>query len=205
MVAAMSSADDRDNPTTEPILASPARGDPSGTAEPPVAEEIVDAPSPAAERRGPLPVDVRGLATIGIVVAVLAVIGILVRDRLTIGAYDIRVGDCIDEPKADAIAVALEHHPCSEPHEAEVVFVGDYPAFIVAPYPSEDQFIDFVLNACVPAFEAYTGVAFEDASELDVAWLFPLEVGWRRGDREVACYLYRFDGATIIGSLRAGG
>jgi hypothetical protein len=171
--------------------------------EAPAGQGAGDEPPPVP-RRDPWALNVRGLVKIGLVIAVIAVIGLLVRDRLSIGATDLRVGDCIDQPPSMEVILTLQHRPCSEPHDGEVVFVGDYPGLILTTYPGEEAFTEFASETCIPAFEAYTGVALADAAELDVWFLYPHERGWMQGDHEVACYLFRIDGETITGSRRAG-
>jgi phosphoribosylaminoimidazole (AIR) synthetase len=59
-----------------------------------------------------------------------------------------------------------------------------------------------VAQQCTPGFETYTGLDYLAAEHLDYGAFVPVAAGWAEGDREVACYLVRVDGAKLTGSLR---
>ncbi|HEY7970691.1 MAG TPA: hypothetical protein VID95_11905, partial [Candidatus Limnocylindrales bacterium] len=65
----------------------------------------------------------RWILRIGIIVLIVAG-GFLLRDRLSSNAGDLKVGDCFDDPAGQTEIKDVQHHPCSEGHTAEVVFLG---------------------------------------------------------------------------------
>ena len=84
-------------------------------------------------------------------------------------AFDIRAGDCLNEPAKDEFAT-VEAIPCSEPHELEAFHL-----FTVeqASYPQDqDSWDDIIFPVCDPAFAGYIGRAYQD-SELGVLLLHP--------------------------------
>ena len=63
----------------------------------------------------------------GVRIAIIAIIivgGFVLRDRLSSSAGDLKVGDCFDEPATGGEISDVQHHPCTEAHTAEVVFIG---------------------------------------------------------------------------------
>jgi hypothetical protein len=111
------------------------------------------------------------------------------------------VGECFDPPGTDADVTNVERRACSEPHGAEVVFVGTYePAN--APYPTNDEFFAFVNDRCIPAFNEYTGLAYDSATELDLGVLTPTSDGWAKADRRIICYAVRVDKTALTESVR---
>ena len=140
------------------------------------------------------------LIRIGII-AVIVVGAIVLRDRLSGSAGDLRVGDCFDPPASIETVEDVQHQPCTEPHAAEIIFVGDHPDSDA--YPSIDAFDAFVFERCVPAFESYTGRDWETDTELDMAYLYPTDEGWPQGDHEVACYVERLDLSKMNASVKA--
>lgn len=145
------------------------------------------------------------LGNIGIrigLVAVLAVGGFLFRDMLPGGADDLRVGDCFDEPDLSQAVDDVQHHPCNEKHDAEVIFVGEHPAPDGAPVPTEDQDGEYVAANCLPAFAAYTGQDYMSQDVLDIGYFLPLPEGWREGDRTYICWAYRLDSQTMTQSVK---
>ena len=140
------------------------------------------------------------LARVGLIGAVLFG-GWLFRDYLTGAAIDLKVGDCFDAPTTVSDTVEeVAHHPCTDAHTAEVVFVGDYPE---GAFPGEDAFDVFSETNCIPAFNTYTGLDFETAMEYDMGVFYPLEEGWEQGDREITCYLVRSDDGPMTQSVKA--
>jgi hypothetical protein len=139
------------------------------------------------------------------IIALIAVGAFVLRDRLSGSAGDLAVGDCFDEPTAQTETVEdVQHHPCTDSHTAEVVFVGDVVGAAGA-YPTDDQFVNAVRSQCVPAFNSYTGRNFDTDPDLDLAFFVPTEEGWGGGDHELICYAVRVDKAPSATSVKAGG
>ena len=68
----------------------------------------------------------------------------------------------------------------------EMYFTGSMPE---GGYPSDDAFNSGLEGNCIPAFDAYVGVSYQD-SELEIFPLTPTEAGWNDGDRLVQCAVY---------------
>ncbi len=139
-------------------------------------------------------------------IGIIAAIGggaYVFRDFLPGNAADLSVGDCFDAPTTiDETVEDVAHHPCTDAHTAEAFYVADYPA--ADAYPGVEAFDEFTESNCVPAFQAYTGLDFfsAQAEDYEMGMFYPLEEGWRGGDHEIACYLARFDGGPMTGSLK---
>jgi hypothetical protein len=117
-----------------------------------------------------------------------------------IGAESLAVGDCIVLPSEDEFD-DVRKLSCTEPHDAEVVFVGDHPD---GEFPSDEAFESFVDAQCLPAFEAYTGSEFFGQDTLDLGWFTPTASAWGRGDREIVCHLTPIDGVPLDRSWAGG-
>lgn len=135
------------------------------------------------------------------IVALIAGGAFIFRDRITGNAGDLAVGDCFDEPARETEVKDVQHHPCTESHTSEVVFVGDVPGGDDA-YPTETQFLDFVRTECVTAFNSYTGVDFDSDPTLEMGYFIPTAEGWRSGDHEMICYGLRLDGGATTQSIK---
>lgn len=139
------------------------------------------------------------LLRIGIIAAIGGGFWIF-RDRLPSAAGDVQVGDCFDAPTTvDETVDDVSHHPCTDPHTAEVIFVGDYPES--ATYPGVDAFDAFTEANCIPAFNTYTGLDFETALDYDMGIFYPLEEAWG-ADREITCYVVRSDESKMSQSIK---
>jgi hypothetical protein len=136
---------------------------------------------------------------IGIIAAII-IGGFVLRDRLSSNAGDLQVGDCFDDPGQVAEVKDVQHHPCSEAHTGEVIYVGSMAGENSA-YPSDDTILTFVGTNCLPAFASYTGKEY-DGVTLDVGYFHPTSEGWNKGDRGVICYAYNIDGSTTTGSVK---
>jgi Septum formation len=100
---------------------------------------------------------------------------------------DVREGDCFDLPESESEETNdVDARLCDEAHQFEMMFVGDMPA---GDYPVESAFETFVADACLPAFETYVGLAYED-SALDIFWFYPTADTWDSGDQSVQCAVY---------------
>ena len=145
----------------------------------------------------------RNFVGIGII-AVLAICGYLFRDVLTGQAADLKVGDCFLLPPEDQTEVEeVKHERCTDDHQAEVFFVGDFPGSGSDPFPTNDEMDAFIAENCIPAFNSYTGEDYETWTEMDFSAFTPTSQGWSDGDQEVTCFLLRVDLAKFKGSLKA--
>ena len=144
----------------------------------------------------------RGLLLRVGIIAVIVAAGFVFRQWLSGNASDLNVGDCFDQPSAvNTVVQDVQHHPCTDPHLAEVFYVRDYDV-ASATYPTEDAFQSFVLDRCIGAFQSYTGRAYQDAQELDIQPFWPTEEGWGKGDKEVTCFAVRVDGGQLTGTVK---
>lgn len=147
----------------------------------------------------------RFLSGIGVriaIVAVIAVVGFVFRDRITGNAGELHVGDCFDDPAETQDIGDVQHHPCTEAHTAEVFYMGQLPGADDAPYPTDTELFAFASGSCAPAFGSYTGTSIDASPALDFSMFYPTEDGWADGDREATCYIVRIDGAAMTQSVR---
>lgn len=142
------------------------------------------------------------LLRVGIIAAI--VIGaIILRPFLSGNAGNLQVGDCFDEPAGVEDTVDdVQHRPCTDPHGAEVVFVGDYTPDS-ATYPTDEQFLAFFQTTCTAAFNTYTGLDFATDPTYDMSAYTPTTAGWSDdNDRKVICFAIRLDGAQMTSSIK---
>lgn len=117
-----------------------------------------------------------------------------------LGAFAMQIGDCFNEPDEDLV-VSVEGVPCLDFHDAEVYDMVDLPA---GPWPGDLAVGQQGWLACEQTFEAYVGRDYATSS-LDIGVLTPIESGWATGDREVVCYVFDYNGATLTRSVRGSG
>lgn len=113
-------------------------------------------------------------------------------------AFDLQVGDCFNDPGADAVDTVMAV-PCTELHDFEV-----YHSFDLADgdYPGADTIQSQWTQGCLAEFEGFVGTSF-DQSLLDISGIFPTEETWNElGDREVLCSVTAVDGNPREGSAR---
>lgn len=130
------------------------------------------------------------------VVGIVLVVGFL----LSQGQRDLQnlaPGDCFDAADAETIT-EIDAGPCTEPHEYEAFHVttvsGDT-------FPSRAQLEETFTAECLPAFETYVGVPYQD-SEIYAEMITPSEESWADGDRTVVCILYEPENTQLTASLR---
>jgi hypothetical protein len=145
---------------------------------------------------------VRTLAVRIIIVAVIAVGGLIFRDRLSGGAGDLKAGDCFDD-KAGTEIKDVQHHPCTEAHTAEVVLVTKHSAAKGAVIPTSTELDAWATTTCVPAIISYVG-AGADFDSLNYGIFYPRDADWNKGERQMICYVIRLDEAPMTKSLKVG-
>jgi hypothetical protein len=135
-------------------------------------------------------------------IAVILVAGFLIQQYVSKNAGDLAVGDCFDLPATSSgIIEDVDPNPCTDAHDAEVVFVGDYSPATDA-YPSESELTDFETDRCITAFNTYTGLDFNLDELYGMGTLEPTTEGWGNGDHEITCYLHRLDASKLTSSLK---
>ena len=121
----------------------------------------------------------------------------LLRDFLPSNAGNLAVGDCFDLPAAETETVEdVQHHPCTEAHGGEVVFVGDFDPAPSA-FPNDTEMFTFFSERCIAAFFSYTGLTEATSQNLDMSAFTPTQQGWVEGDRTVICYAVNLDRSTV--------
>ena len=163
----------------------PVPGAPDVPAEPP------SSPAPAAQGG-----KWRPIVIIGAIVVFLAVVLFAVRNNVS--ADDLAVGDCFNIPNGTSIQT-VEKAPCTESHNGEVFFVGEYTGDSYPISLSLDSYID---EECVPAFEAYVGRAVDSEPELSIGYFYPSRDGWDGGDKTITCYVAQPDESPMTESLK---
>ncbi|MBT0993520.1 septum formation family protein [Cellulomonas sp. DKR-3] len=148
----------------------------------------------------------RGLAIAALVIAPLWIVVAVVMFVVGLAGdgpgSSYAVGDCVQldgDAGADVdegVAPAMPSVPCAEPHDGEVYAAKDLPA---GPYPGLDQVQQQGDAYCASEFEAFVGVPY-DESRLELFYVYPQQVGWLTGDREIACVVTDVDAVT--GTLR---
>lgn len=124
---------------------------------------------------------------IGIGLVAVISIGVLVfRDFLPSNAGQLKAGDCLDVPAGDEVG-DVQHHPCNEPHDGEVIFVGDFTGSET--YPIQDAFDAWVKTECVDkAFPTYIGASFDAREDIDLGYFYPKSEQWSK-DKQMICYV----------------
>jgi hypothetical protein len=147
----------------------------------------------------------RGLVIrLGVIGAIAAGVFVL-RPYLSGNAGSLAVGDCFDEPDAAAETVKdVQHRPCTDLHDAEVFYVGNYEPS-TGTYPTDSQFFDFIVDRCSGAFATYTGQDLSSTHDLDFRPFWPTSEGWGKGERKITCYAVKFDGTKLAASIKKVG
>ncbi len=131
----------------------------------------------------------RGMAIAGLVLSGLWIVGIValvvflvVVDKSTVSATEVKAGDCLEELPASGLVITVDTAPCGDPHTGEIFSVmkmpdGDFPGtFAIEEYQ----------NRCGPELADYAPGAAGDP-EVGLFVLYPSEDSWAQGDRTVTC------------------
>jgi len=145
----------------------------------------------------------RGLAIFGIVLSVVWAGALVVRELADDDAerdvFELRAGDCFDDPPEAEELEAVSSVPCDDPHDAEV-----YAEFAATTegddYPGESALIAEAERGCFERFEPFAGIAPESTT-LAIHFLAPTQQSWENvDDREITCIVADPSGPTT-GSL----
>ncbi len=116
----------------------------------------------------------------------------------SIGAFNVRVGDCFNDVGFDDEVSSVPGVPCSQPHDNEAYAVFDVS---VTSYPEGDGMSELAFNSCKEHFESYVGKDYESSS-LDITTMFPSPKSWQQNDREVICAVYDMNANKLTGTAR---
>lgn len=162
--------------------------------------------TPLKPASAPRAARIRAFIILGVIlVIIVAAVAINALGPSAVG--DLKVGDCFDVPtglgEADTVDT-VQHHPCTQSHTAEVIFVGDYTGGTDV-YPATTDFDTFVGNTCGPAFETYVGTSLDADPDLSIGYFYPLADSWSNGERSVTCYAERTDETPMSSSIKGSG
>lgn len=147
------------------------------------------------------------LATVSVVV----VVGVLAVVAVTGGGgtsiFDLEVGDCFDLPIDGAADDAAEVAPvdvvevgdCAEPHEVEVVMVGELNPDGDRAYPPDNELFAEIDARCGDVRFDASGRA--DANRFDILPIAPNEASWGPFDGAFSCVAIPIGGALTTGSV----
>jgi|GEM_PF-766332 len=156
--------------------------------------------------------DVRPLAVAGIILGVIALIGVAVgvlaivthgfRPKTVVSyrpaaVFGLRPGQCINSG-SDALKVTVLS--CARPHDAEVFGRFTLPA---AAWPGASAVQADASNGCVSRFDSYIDPQLATAS-LTQEYVYPNQAAWQADERTVVCEVRAVTG-RLTGSVRAGG
>lgn len=112
----------------------------------------------------------------------------------TTDVFQIRLGDCLNDPAHDQDVVEVETVPCAEPHDYEVYHHAELPdgEYPVGVSGQADEI-------CSTAFETFVGMPLE-VSTLEFSHYTPTVGSWLDGDRAVDCLIYGAE--QTAGSLK---
>ena len=116
-----------------------------------------------------------------------------------VGAFKVRIGDCIQMPSGADQVVSVEGVPCSTAHDAQAFAsfaLPNLPAF-----PSPDEMDRLAGQGCLKYWAGAIGTSYESDRSVDMTFLFPTQESWdQQNDREVTCFVISADGSSLIGS-----
>jgi hypothetical protein len=144
---------------------------------------------------------VSGIGVRILIVLVIAGGAFVLRDRLSGSAGELQVGDCFDRATTETVD-DVQHHPCTESHNAEVVLVAAHPAAKGAAYLTDTDLNDYIETTCATAVSTYVGPSVS-LDTLNWGLIYPAEGDWATGERKMTCYVMMLDGTSLTRSLKA--
>jgi hypothetical protein len=124
-------------------------------------------------------------------------------DEVEVSVLDVQVGQCFEEPTSATEVETVLVVPCTTAHTYEVFAVWELTGG--GAYPGDQVVLDQADAGCLERFAPYVGAEYA-ASALTYAYFYPLEREWTTvGDRGVACFAYRTDGAPLTATVAGSG
>lgn len=115
-----------------------------------------------------------------------------------LSVFELQVGDCFDVTTDGTELESVRAIPCDEAHTYEAFWSGNYAGDV---QPAEAEYVAWLEDQCLPAFETYVGLAYAD-SVFYTSSLSPTVESWADGDRSFTCYLHNQDESPMTGSAR---
>jgi len=156
--------------------------------------------------------DVRPLAVAGIILGVIALVGVAVgvlavithgfRPKTVVtyrpaAVFALRPGQCVNSG-SDALKFTVVS--CARPHDAEVFAAFALPA---APWPGASAVRVDAGDGCASRLDSYIDPQLATAS-LTQEYVYPNQAAWQAGERTVVCEVSAVSG-RLTGSVRAQG
>jgi hypothetical protein len=126
----------------------------------------------------------------------------LFRDRLSGNVTELAVGNCFDEPVGSTSVSDVQHQPCTEAHDAEVVFIIHDTS---SSYPGVETFRTAANAQCPDQATAYIGDDFNSRADIGGGFFYPTSDSWGSGDHDVTCYVDRSDGGKLYATVKGIG
>ena len=131
----------------------------------------------------------RGMAIAGLVLSAVWVVALIAGIVFyftvgsgTVGANEVKAGDCLKELPASGLVLTVDTAPCTEPHKGEIFKIMTMPD---GNFPGTAA-IEEYQNKCAPELDKYSPEASRDP-EVGLFVLYPSEDSWGQGDRAVTC------------------
>ena len=102
--------------------------------------------------------------------------------------WSLQLGDCFDEPTG-TLGLSVGLASCDGPHDYETFAVVTHPAAVGAPFPGDNEMLDWAELECAAAY----GEVIDPDKSANIDYSFggtPLEQTWRDGHRTVTCVLW---------------
>lgn len=119
-----------------------------------------------------------------------------------VGAFRIRLGDCLLRLPSDTTLQSARAVPCSDPHIYEVVGAFNVPGAPGSVYPGTTRMEQFA-GQCVIEFEKYVGIKIQYSRHTVHSYIYPSKESWDQlNDREILCFGGNLPLTSRIGSIR---
>lgn len=143
-------------------------------------------------------VTVIGLVAIGLAVRPEPIVA--THPAIAEGDDAVQVGDCLDDLPGTAIVVdQTDVVDCMDAHDAEVAAVIEVPGGTSK--PAEDDFQEYMDDACALAFRGYVGSA-PHRSQYRYKAVVPTDEAWRSGDHTAFCLINTVNTPDGAGSVK---
>jgi hypothetical protein len=113
-------------------------------------------------------------------------------------AFEIKVGDCLNDADVSDEITSVPFVDCSEPHDSEVFARTEITGDI---FPGNDELETELAAFCRgDVFTQFIGVEYAD-SKYDTSGYYPSDSSWKNGDRELLCTVWK-KSAQVTGTLK---